>query len=321
MAVYTEVTHTQAAQQLSTLQLGELHTLTACNGGIENTNYFASSSAGEFVLTIFERLEFTQLPFYLHLMQHLAERDVLVPKPIQDANGVVLHTMNNKPSCVVTKLEGKSELNPTANHCQQVGAQMAKMHLAAHDYPLKQPNLRGLDWWNKTASTVMPHLNSAQKKLLQEELAFQNTCYTSSAHELLPKGVIHADLFRDNVMFNHGILTGFFDFYFAGVDALLFDVAVVLNDWCVTHTNNNASGQPILELENAVLNAYAQIRPFTNEERALLPAVLRAAALRFWLSRLWDWHLPRAASVLQPHDPSHFERILTLRVQAMQPSE
>ncbi len=187
---------------------------------------------------------------------------------------------------------------------------LARMHLAGRDYPRSQPNLRGLAWWNETVPVVRPCVDQAQAALLTSELAFQNHIAASPAYAALPRGPIHADLFRDNVLFEQGRLTGFFDFYFAGVDSWLFDIAVCLNDWCV----DLASGAHDAERADAFLRAYGGVRPLGAAERRLLPALLRAGALRFWVSRLWDLHLPREASLLQAHDPGHFERVLRERV-------
>jgi homoserine kinase type II len=214
----------------------------------------------------------------------------------------------------VSKLTGGSELQPTAAHCAAVGSTLAKMHLAGRDFELSQPNLRGLSWWNETVPVVLPHLTDEQRQLIQSELAYQNHVAQSSAYKALPRGPIHADLFRDNVMFDtvdgQPHLTGFFDFYFAGVDAWLFDIAVTLNDWCI----DLATGAHDAERAQNFMAAYGTVRPLTAAERELLPAMLRAGALRFWISRLWDYHLPREASMLQAHDPSHFERVLRGRV-------
>jgi homoserine kinase type II len=179
---------------------------------------------------------------------------------------------------------------------------------------MSQPNLRGLPWWNETVPVVLPFLSAAQAALIRSELAFQNHVAASPAHAALPRGPIHADLFRDNVMFDGEELTGFFDFYFAGCDSFLFDIAVCLNDWCVTHSSDDTDGAHHAERAQAFLAAYQAVRPLTAAERSLLGAMLRAGALRFWISRLWDLHLPREAAMLQAHDPAHFERVLRHRV-------
>jgi homoserine kinase type II len=314
MAVYTEVPFAEAAALIERLNLGTLTELRGIQGGIENTNYFVTSESGgasvEHVLTVFERLGFEQLPFYLHLMKHLATHGVPVPEPAADARGEILHSLQGKPAAVVDKLRGRSELAPTAAHCAAVGALLARLHLVGRDFDHQQPNLRGLPWWNQTVPVVLPFVSRAQVALLQAELAYQNHIADSSAYKALPRGPIHADLFRDNVMFEGSELTGFFDFYFAGVDTWLFDIAVCLNDWCVDLT----TGVLVEERAGAFVSAYEGERPLDGNEHRLLPALMRAAALRFWLSRLWDLHLPREAALLQPHDPAHFERVLRARL-------
>lgn len=310
MAVFTPVTEEQAALLMSQLGLGELTELRGIEGGIENTNYFATTDLGDYVLTLFERLNHEQLPFYLYLMKHLAEKGIPVPNPAANSDGDILYTLCDKPAAVVNRLLGKSQLAPNAVHCAAVGAMMAHMHLAGKDYNRSQPNLRGLAWWNDTVPVVLPYLEEDQARLLQSELAYQNHIAQGAAYQALPKGPVHADLFRDNVMFDGEKLTGFFDFYFAGNDTWLFDLSVCMNDWCIDFN----SGEHDPERALAMLNAYQEVRPLRSAERQLLPAMLRAGALRFWISRLWDFHLPREASMLKPHDPTHFERVLRARL-------
>ena len=314
MAVYTEVSADNAQALLHTLGLGTLQSLRGIQGGIENTNYFVDSESGAHVLTLFERLSFEQLPFYLYLMQHLAQRGIPVPDPAADAKGNILHKVNGKPAALVNRLRGRSELAPGVAHCAAVGRMLARMHLAGRDFDRRQPNLRGLPWWNETMPVVLPYLDPDQAALLRSELAYQNHVAESSAYAALPCGPVHADLFRDNVMFDQEPggqpeLTGFFDFYFAGVDTWLFDLAVCLNDWCIDLSDGTADA----ERTAAFLDAYVAERPLIAQERQLLPAMLRAGALRFWISRLWDFHLPREAAMLQAHDPGHFERVLRAR--------
>ena len=309
MAVFTPVSEEIAATLLSELDLGELTELRGIEGGIENTNYFATTDLGAYVLTLFERLNHDQLPFYLFLMKHLAEKGIPVPNPAANRDGDILHTVANKPAAVVNRLSGKSQLAPEAVHCSAVGDMLARMHLAGEDFNRSQPNLRGLPWWNETVPVVLPFLNQSQSVLIQSELAYQNHIAQSAAYQALPKGPVHADLFRDNVMFENETLTGLFDFYFAGVDTWLFDLAVCLNDWCI----DLATGQHDAKRANALLKSYQSVRPLGRAERQLLPAMLRAGAIRFWISRLWDFHLPRDADMLVPHDPTHFERVLRAR--------
>ena len=313
MAVFTEVRADDAQALLSRLKLGNLHSLTGIKAGIENSNFFVDCDAGRFVLTVFERLTHAQLPFYLGLMQHLARKGLPVPAPQSDADGETLFTLVGKPAALVTRLKGSHQLAPDVFHCEQLGHTLARLHLAVADFPLQQPNLRGLAWWQATAPAVLPHLDEPTAALLRDELAFQQQLARAAA--ALPRGAIHADLFRDNAMFE-GLsgreqLCGVFDFYFAGVDSFLFDLAVCLNDWCI----DLASGALDEARAQALVTAYERERPLSGAEHRLLPALLRAAALRFWLSRLHDWHRPREASLLKPHDPTHFERVLRQRRQ------
>jgi homoserine kinase type II len=310
MAVYTEVAFAQADALCQHLGLGPLTDLQGIRSGIENTNYYATTTQGAWVLTLFERLSAEQLPYYLKLMQHLAAHGIKVPSPQPDAQGALVHELAGKPASVVTRLPGSHRMAPDAGHCAQVGDMLGRMHGAGASFPLAQPHLRGLAWWTETVPVVLPHLKADDAVLLRDELAFQQTVAASAAGRALPKGPIHADLFRDNVMFDDtagpDTLCGFFDFYFAGTDTLLFDVAVCLNDWCIDHR----TGAMDEARAAAFVSAYESARPLDGNEQRLLPALLRAAALRFWISRLWDWHLPRDAALLQPKDPTHFERVL-----------
>ena len=318
MAVFTPVPESDAGELLRRLELGELASLRGIQGGIENSNFFVTADKDgakhEYVLTLFERLTQHQLPFYLYLMKHLARKGIPVPEPASQPGtasaahpeGELLFKLQGKPAALVEKLRGHSELQPGTGHCTAVGEMLARMHLAARDFTMTQPNLRGLKWWNETVPVVLPYVDPGQAALLRSELAFQNHVAASSLYAALPRGPIHADLFRDNVMFEDGKLTGFFDFYFAGVDTWLFDIAVCLNDWCI----DVETGAHVQERARAFVDSYATVRPLAAAERRLLPALMRAGALRFWISRLWDFHLPREAAILEPHDPAHFERVL-----------
>ena len=310
MAVFTPVSLDDLTQWMPQFPLGKALAIKGISSGIENSNFFVTTEAGEFVLTLFENLTFEQLPFYLQLMRHLADRDVLVPAPIANNRGEILHTLNGKPAALVTKLEGGHQMTPEPVHCAAVGAMLAKMHLAAQDFPIYQPNLRGLDWWRQTTPVVLPYLPEAAQQLLRTEMDFQEAFAALATYQQLQRGPVHADLFRNNVMFDGQKLTGFFDFYFAGCDSWLFDVAVTVNDWCIDLT----TGALDMPRVRAMLDAYHQVRPFNAAEQAAWQPMLRAGALRFWLSRLYDFYLPRDAEMLTPHDPTHFERILQQRI-------
>ncbi|MBC8056449.1 MAG: homoserine kinase, partial [Rhizobiales bacterium] len=268
MAVYTEVSFDEAASLVGRLGLGELTELQGIRSGIENTNYFADTASGRYVLTVFERLTHAQLPFYLHLMKHLAERGIPVPRPRADSFGAILHTLQDKPAAVVDRLPGRHHLAPDAAHCAALGAMLARMHLAAADFGMQQPNLRGLGWWIETVPVVRPFLADDQRALMDVELAFQQQLAASAAYAELPRGAIHADLFRDNVMFDSAeggdALTGLFDFYFAGVDTFGFDLAVCLNDWCI----DLDSGRLAEDRAAALVGAYAAVRPLAGTHAA-----------------------------------------------------
>ena len=314
MAVFTEVSADAAAALLARLDAGTLQSLRGIGAGIENTNYFVTTDRGEWVLTLFERLSAEQLPFYLRLMQHLARKGLPVPEPRADAAGEILHRVAGKPAALCNRLPGQHQLAPDLHHCAQLGHLLARLHGAVADFPLQQPNLRGLAWWQAMAPRLQPYLAPGQQALLAEELAFQAQLAASPACAALPRGAVHADLFCDNVLFDglpgHEKLTGAFDFYFAGTDTFAYDLAVCLNDWCL-----NADDASLDEARaQALVQAYQQERALAPAEQRLLPALLRAAALRFWLSRLADWHLPREAALLQPKDPLHFERVLRARI-------
>jgi len=310
MAVYTEVDASTAAALMRVLDAGELRSLHGATSGIENTNYFVETSQGRWVLTVFERLTHAQLPFYLGLMQHLARRGLPVPEPRTDEHGQFLHTLAGKPAAVVNLLPGASVDAPDLRHCAALGAMLARLHQAALDYPLQQDNLRGLPWWRETVPVLRAHVPADIAQRLDEELAFQERLHAAPATRALPRGPVHADLFRDNALFDGPDeaprLSGVFDFYFAGVDHHVFDLAVCLNDWCV----DLADGRLDEARAQALVQAYHAQRPLQAAELRALPGMRRAAALRFWLSRLSDWHLPRPASLLQPKDPVHFSRVL-----------
>lgn len=312
MAVFTEVSFEAAASLVGTLDIGTVTRLEPIQGGIENTNYFCDTTGGRHVLTVFERLSAEELPFHLGLMRHLADQGLPVPGPKANRSGEIVLALAGKPAAVVDRLPGQHHLAPDDADCASVGTMLAGLHLAGSSFAIDQPSARGLAWWQATVPRVLPHLTPAQRALMEDELAFQTQLATTAAYAALPRGPIHGDLFRDNVLFDGHALVGVFDFYFAGVDTLLFDIAVALNDWCV----DLESGRLIDERAEALVDAYETVRPLESAEMRLLPALLRAAAFRFWVSRAADLHLPRAALMLVPHDPARFERVLVERREA-----
>jgi homoserine kinase type II len=318
MAVFTAITQPELAQWLRHYDLGDAVDFRGIASGIENSNFFLITTRGEYVLTIFEKLTAAQLPFYLDLMRHLASHRVPVPDPVPRDDGTLFGMLHGKPAAIVTKLAGTAQLAPKVEHCVEIGQMLARMHLAGRDFPHHQPNLRSLPWWQEVVPSVLPFVSGAERELLTSELAHQQAFFASPDYAALPEGPCHCDLFRDNALFTHAnpatghevSLGGVFDFYFAGCDKWLFDVAVTVNDWCVDLTTGQLDSPRV----EALLRAYQTVRPFTPEERRHWSDMLRAGAYRFWVSRLYDFHLPRAAEMLKPHDPTHFQRILRERL-------
>ena len=303
MSVFTPVSEADLAQWLRNYSLGELRVCEPIEAGIENTNYFVTTTQGRYVLTLFERLPAEELPFYLQLMAHLARHGIPCPAPIADLSDRYLGVLNGKPAALVTRLPGRSLQDPHPAHCAELGALLARMHLAGRSYSAFLENPRGPKWWRLAARDVAPFLDDEKRKLLEAELAFQ----AEQRFPDLPRGPVHADLFRDNTLWEDGRISGVVDFYFAGVDCFLYDVAVCANDWCLDGAGLQA------ERLRAFLGAYNAVRPFTAHERAAWLAMLRTAALRFWLSRLYDLYLPRPGMLVHAHDPEHFRRILEAR--------
>lgn len=311
MAVFTRLSQADVAALLTRYRIGELRALDGIGSGIENTNYFAMTTAGEFVLTVFERLGFTQLPFYLELMRHAARRGLPVPMPQEHVGGALVSEVRGKPCAFVTRLPGHAVELPSARQCEQVGEFLARLHRECADFTMFQPHLRGIGWWKSTLPLLEPHVTDDLFHELAEEVIFQDSFFRSPGFEKLPSGPIHADLFRDNVLWSDAqTIGGVIDFYFAGCSLWLFDLAVTVNDWCV----DLATGAFDRIRVKALLDAYHAVRPLTDEEHGCWHTVLRAAALRFWISRLHDLHLPRDAHLLKAHDPARFERMLRLRI-------
>ena len=316
MAVFTPVSEGTLRELLSRFDLGELTAFEGIASGIENTNYFVDTTQGRFVLTLIEKLSAEELPFYLELMRHLANRGVACPRPMADRDGHLLQHCEHKPASLATRLKGVWQPQPTARHCEILGAAIAASHIAVADYSGHQPNLRGLSWWIDTVPRLLSHVRPDQAALLHDELRAQRRFAETPLAQSLPRGAVHADLFRDNVLFEESpcgpVLGGFIDFYFAGVDSFVFDLAVAVNDWCIRFETDD-SGELATDRHAALLAGYTAVRPLSSAEQQAWPMALRAAAFRFWVSRLYDWHLPRKAAMLTPKDPAHFERLLLAR--------
>ena len=301
MSVFTKVSHRQLKAFLAQYPLAQLIGFQGIGEGVENTNYFVDTADGRWVLTLFERLNYDDLPYFLGLMDHLARRGIPCPMPVAMNNGKTLSELNGKPAAIINRLSGGSVLFPNVAQCRAAGELLAQMHVAGRSFPMQLDNSRGATWRSETATLLIPQVDQDTAALLDDELNAQRTLDLTE----LPQGVIHADLFRDNVLFVGDRIGGAIDFYYACNDALLYDLAVTVNDWCF-----EIDGTPNAARAHAMIEAYRALRELTPAESRAWPLVLRAAALRFWLSRLYDWHFPREGDLVHVKDPAQYRRVL-----------
>jgi homoserine kinase type II len=310
MAVFTRVSEQDISAWLSDYSLGSLLELQGIPAGIENTNYFVTTSNGRFVLTLFEVLKADELPFYLNLMSHLARHGIPCPAPVANGKNHFLGELNGKPACIVSRLSGKSVTQPSVANCAAVGAMLGQMHNASLSFGGTMENPRGAAWRTNTAQQVKRFLAAEDAALLESEVAL----HANFPSDKLPRGIIHGDLFRDNVLMDGERVGGLIDFYFACSDAFVYDLAITLNDWCMGNEQKLDTARA-----QAMLKAYQSVRPLSQAEIDVWPMTLRVAALRFWISRLFDLHLPRDGEMVMPHDPDHFKRILKNHITSAQP--
>ena len=305
MSVYTIVSEQQVEQFLQRFDLGRLTRMEGISEGIENTNYFVDTEHGQFVLTLFEWLDESELPYFLKLMSHVASAGLPCPRPIADHQGKFLHQLLAKPAALITRLKGHTIQEPSVEQCRQVGDLLAQMHLVMRDFHYPRENNRDTDWFRAQGARLQPKLSATDQALLYSEISYQEQ--RKQMLESLPGGTIHADLFKDNVLFDGNQLSGVIDFYYACRECWLYDVAVTINDWC------RLNDQTIcLQRYRALLSAYHARRPYQANEHDAWQDVLRRASLRFWLSRLGGKFFPRDGEITHIKDYDVFKNILLM---------
>jgi len=302
MSVYTEVGRADLVAFLSAYAVGDLLSYQGISEGIENTNYFVTTEQGEFVLTLFEQHNFDELGYFLDVMRFFYEHDIPSAHPEADKEGQYLKTLCGRPTALVARISGSGVHDvASVEQCQEIGDVLGKMHVAGKECKQRRVTQRGSNWRKITATKLLPMLDKAQVELLKNELSFQ----VNYAQLDIPMGVTHSDLFRDNALFEGNELKGIIDFYYACDEFLLYDLAVAINDWCI-----DENGLIEHTRYQALMHAYLLHRELTETEQMAWNLVLRAAALRFWLSRLQDVHFPREGELTQIKDPDAFLKIL-----------
>ncbi|HEY5167566.1 MAG TPA: homoserine kinase [Pseudolabrys sp.] len=305
MAVYTDVTADDLTRYLAGYDIGELRSYKGIAEGVENSNFLLHTSAGYFILTLYEkRVAEGDLPFFLGLMEHLAARGITCPQPVNNRRGGVLGKIAGRPAAIVTFLDGLWIRWPNPGHCAAVGEALARLHLAGADFPKKRPNALSIESWRPLHQQAKDRGDSVRPGLCAE-IAKELDVLGKSWPRDLPQGVIHADLFPDNVFFLGDKLSGLIDFYFACTDTLAYDVAICLNAWCFEpdHSYNVTKSR-------ALLKAYDKVRALSAAERTALPVLARGAAMRFLLTRLVDWLAVPDGALVKPKDPLEYFRKL-----------
>ena len=306
MSVFTPVNAQELQEFLSQYAVGQLVSCQGIEAGVENSNFFVNTTQGRFVLTIFEQHSPAELEYFLHIMQHMAQAQLPIAAPIPDQAGKLLQECKFKPAALITCLSGETlnHQQPSPQQCAAMGAVLANIHLAGQSFPLKRTPDRGHEWRMQTGQRLLPLVATTDRNLLSQTLERQRRSHFTD----LPSGLIHADLFRDNTLFIHNQLSGVLDWYYACTDYWLYDLAILVNDWCCFE--NGA-----LDAERLIvcLQAYQQIRPLTSVEATQWQNLLEAAALRFWLSRLVAILEPRAGSLVLQKDPLEFRQKLEQR--------
>jgi homoserine kinase type II len=314
MSVYTSVSQTELEAFLENYEIGKLVSHKGISAGIENTNYFVTTekqgSQQEWVLTLFEKHKSEELVFFMDLIQHLASNQVPTAHPAIQKNGHIIGELNGKPASIVSRLSGATldKRFPNIKQCEAIGSALANFHRTGQRFIGQRHSDRGAEWRHEAGTNMLTYLQDDDKALLQSELDFQQALLATNAYQQLAQGIIHADLFRDNAMFDGDQLTGIIDWYYATNDVLLYDLAVVATDWCYFDDNSGIDENKL----SALIQAYHQVLPLSENDQVCWQGVLRAAALRFWLSRLYDLHFPREGELTQIKDPNEYKQKLKI---------
>jgi homoserine kinase type II len=313
MAVYTDVSFEELEGFLAAYDAGAPLSFKGIAEGVENSNFFLRSERGAFILTLYEkRVRSRDLPFFLGLMEHLSSRGIACPLPVRRRDGALFGTLNGRPAALLTFLDGVSLRNPDVAHCAAAGAALASLHEAGKDFALARPNALGVEGWREIAATVVERADEIETGLR----ALIERALELDWPQALPSGLIHADLFPDNVLFMGDAVSGLIDFYFACNDALAYDLAVMLNAWCF-----DAEGGFDKVRAAALFGAYRKLRALTPEEIAAMPVLARGAALRFLLTRLYDLLHHDPTALVRPKDPRDFARRLRFHLGVANPAE
>lgn len=308
MAVFTPLSETQVADFLERFDAGTLTRLEGVAGGTENTTYFVTTDRRELVLTLFEQGEHEELPFFVELLDYLDEHRLPVPGPLHDRDGTALQSLAGKPALLFPRLPGKHPKAPNLAQCRALGDALGHLHAVSRHFPGHRPNPRDLNWLVAMHHRVLVYLSPEDQALMKDEVETYQGVFGDASS--LPQGALHGDLFRDNTLFEGDRLGGLIDFYNGCTGDLLFDLAIVINDWAC-----DAQGRLDAARYEALLGAYQARRPLSDEERKVWPMMLRLTALRYWLSRLLVVYVDPPAHDLTPHDPQQFRSILLERIQ------
>ena len=304
MAVFTSINFDELSIWLKQFNLGNLIDFQGISSGVTNTNYLITVNNAKFILTIFEDTKFDDLLFYIDLMSFLSKKHILCPQPILNINEKYLSSLKSKPALLVSFLNGSEKKDVGSGNCFEVGRALANFHLKAKKFSQKKENSRDLSWIKITYENLSNLLSEDDNRIIQEEFAY----YEDNVIDNLAQGIIHADLFIDNVLFDKDKVSGMIDLYYACNVKYIYDISVALNDWCIDDV-----GEIDKEKMNSFVKGYASIRKIDDDEIEALPTYLRLAALRFWVSRLYDFHNIRRGEDITIKDPNHFKNILIKR--------